>query len=77
MDSQNDQTVPKPHSVQHYEPSDHHKTPSREEDIVLETNTILVPSPLTPHPYVSINVNLQLHVNYQMEEFKTVIFDNI
>lgn len=55
MDYPNGQIVPEPHSIQHFEPSDHQKTPSREEDIVLETNIVPVPSPFTPRPYLSIN----------------------
>lgn len=69
MDSPIGQTVLKPHLAHHFEPSDPHKTPYREEDIVPETNIRPIPSPFTPHPFVIINLNLLPPVNYQTKEF--------
>lgn len=63
-DFANDQIVLEPHPVSYSEPCDHHKSPSREEYIVLETNTVHLLSPFTPHLSINLNLNLSSHRNY-------------
>lgn len=44
---------------------------------MLESNIIPLPRPFTPPPSTNLNLNLPSHKNYQMEEFKTVIFNQV
>lgn len=41
-------------------------------DVLLESGIIVIPSPFTP-----LNLNIPPHIKYQMEEFKTIIFDRV